>query len=86
MHESSTLTGIPVDALLSVIGVLVGAIYADLKRDLRGLKRAAEKRDEHQHRMAQRQSRIAVVLEILCKTLKVPFSDVLRDADDSDHE
>lgn len=39
------MTSIPIEWLFGALGTMVGVIYLDLKRDVRGLMRGAVKRD-----------------------------------------
>jgi hypothetical protein len=73
-----TTTGIPIEALFAVLGFLLAGIYADVKRDLRTLRKGGIVRD-------RKMDRIGIVLGLVCQTLKVPFSDILKGHDDDDH-
>jgi hypothetical protein len=77
MHEMPTMTGIPIEWLFGAIGFLLAGIYADIKRDLRNIKRAASNRD----RVVDR---LRIALCFMARTLKVPFAEsILSDMKDS---
>jgi hypothetical protein len=71
MHEVPTTTGIPIEYLFGLIGILISIIYCDIKRELRKLRTASELRD-----LAQERFRVALIF--ICRKLDIPFSDVLQ--------
>jgi hypothetical protein len=72
-----SVTGIPIEWLFGVLGILVSVIYADIKRELRSLNRSAARRE-----LTLERFRIAISL--VCRKLNVPFSDILKGDGDSD--
>lgn len=67
-----TMTGIPIDVLFTVIIALIGAVYADIKRELRSLRRNGTNRD-------LLMERFRIALSYVCQTLHVPFAASLLD-------
>lgn len=61
-----TATGIPIDVLFSLIGVLGSAIYLDIKKDVRILKRESSQR-------SVTLAKWGVYLRQLCKAAGIPF-------------
>lgn len=78
MHETATTTGIPIEALFAVIGFLLVAVYGDIKRELRQLRQAGNKRDA-------KVDRLGLAISFIAKNLKIPFvSSILRESNDDD--
>lgn len=75
MHDGS-VTGIPIEYLFLIIGGLLSAIYFDVKKDLKSLKRNADTR-------AITITRMSLALRFVCRKLKIPF-DANDDGDDDD--
>lgn len=65
---SARVTGIPVETLFELIGALLLIIYADIKRELRSIRRSAETRDKVVERLR-------IALCFMARTLKVPFAE-----------
>jgi hypothetical protein len=61
------MTGIPVEALFSIIGGMVTLVYLDLRREVRTLRK------ESQTRTVQLTG-IRFILASVCKKLDIPFT------------
>ncbi|HTV76652.1 MAG TPA: hypothetical protein VMF03_00210 [Steroidobacteraceae bacterium] len=69
--EAHSATGIPVEYLFTVIGVLLTWIYLDMKRELKSLRKNAEMR-------SVMIDRLRIALSLVCRKLNVPFGDILK--------
>jgi hypothetical protein len=77
MHDAGSSTGIPIEILFGIIGALVSFIYADLKREVRILRRESNDR-------TVKISKLSIILGMVCHKLGVPFGHILDDKDDED--
>lgn len=75
--ETTTVTGIPTDYLFLIVGALIGAIYLDIKRELRSLRKDANSR-------VVTLGRITLALRFVCRKLNIPFD--ANDEDEKSHE
>lgn len=75
MHESATMTGVPIEWLFAVIAALLGGIYLDIKKELRSQTRRGINRDA-------KTERIRITLGLMCHSLKLPYAHILEGDDD----
>jgi hypothetical protein len=71
----TTLTGIPIEVLFAIIGALGMIIYADVKHDLRRLRRASSQRGKSLVYLAS-------ILEQVCDKMHIKFRAPSDNEDD----
>lgn len=62
------ITGIPIDVLFSIVGILIGAIYIDIKSTLKVLQNESRKR-------GAALTVLDTYLKLVCAKLGIPYEN-----------
>lgn len=71
-EPSQSVTGIPVDVLLSIISALVALIYADMRRAIRRLEVEGAKR-------TRSIDHLSMLMHLVCRKLNIPYSNHIEE-------